>query len=39
MGYSREIHGDMINHNIYIYIYIGMDQYLLIPFLGGYSHP
>ena len=22
-----------------IYIYMGMDQYLLIAFLGGYSHP
>ena len=22
-----------------IYIYMGMDQYLLIPFLVGYSHP
>ena len=21
--------------DIYIYIYMGMDQYLLIPFLGG----
>ena len=22
---------------VYIYIYMGMDQYLLIPFLGGWT--
>jgi hypothetical protein len=22
-----------------IFLYMGMDQYLLIPFLVGYSHP
>ena len=26
---------DDIDRNIYIYTYMAMDQYLLIPFLGG----
>ena len=28
-------HGVFNQCSIYIYIHIGMDQYLLIPFLGG----
>ena len=31
--------GHLGHYQTLLYIYRGMDQYLLIPFLGGYSHP
>ena len=37
--YSRSYSGKTIIFYSILYDYMGLGQYLLIPFLGGYSHP
>ena len=40
MAMSAMLNNQMVNLYLYkLKIHLAMDQYLYIPFLGGYSHP